>query len=324
MSWSRRHRRRPSGQGRPEYLLDKFSVEDINRWTRFRDDILRFHWDYYNSLAYQRSQLAENLSTALLEAAEGPFRFSKWQRVVIYERALEPLSVLGSLVDPGGRFNVGEINPAQFSQFPALYVAADKNTALQEMLSQHIPPGRETDALDSTLVRPDSITVVSLSGHLDSVVNLRHSARLETFVNLIKDFSVPDHLIRMAKAMKLTPPELVRDRTKLVEILLEPHWRGWPMQFDVPAPCQIFGQLVARAGIEGILYPSKFGGKDCLAVFPQNFDGVDPFVQLDDPSPEGVRVHRLDATTWREPSPSTQGQRSFFAKLLRLIQGSTP
>lgn len=324
MSWSGRPRRKPSGQGSAAYLLDKFSVEDINRWTKLKDDILRFHWDYYNSLAYQRTQVAEDVSKALLEATESPFQFSKWQRIVTYKHTLEPLSVLGSLIDPGGRFNIGEINPAQFSPFPALYIAVDKDTALQELLSQNIPPGKESDALDSALINPHSVTVVSLSGYLDSIVNLRHPATLEAFVHLIKDFSIPNHLINMAKAMRLTPPLLVRDRTGLLEVLLQPNWRGWPMQFDVPAPCQIFGQLVARAGIEGILYPSKFGGKDCLVVFPQNFEGADAFIQLDDPLPPGVKVHRLDSTTWREPTQSTQSQHSFFMKLLRLIQGSTP
>ncbi|MDE2313913.1 MAG: hypothetical protein KGL04_07050 [Elusimicrobia bacterium] len=40
----------------------------------------------------------------------------------------------------------------------------------------------------------------------------------------------------------------------------------------VPISSQLFGQLAADAGIEGIVYPSKFSGKDCLAVFPQNFE----------------------------------------------------
>jgi len=295
MSRPRRHRQKPSGQGSAWFLLDQFSVQDIERWTQFRDEILRFHWDYYTSLAYQRSQIADDLRKALLEATEGPFQFSKWQRITKYKYALDPLSVRGSLTDPGGRFNIGDINPAQFPPFPALYVAVDKDTAPQEVLSQNVAPGKESDALDFALVRPDSIAVVSLSGSLDSVVNLKHPAKLEAFVNLIKDFSIPDHLTDMAKARRLDPPKLVRDTAQLLNVLLQPNWQGWPMQFDVPAPCQIFGQLVAQAGVGGILYPSKFNSKDCLAVFPQNFEDTDAFVQLDDVSPPTVRVRRLDA-----------------------------
>ena len=101
MSWSRRPDRRRKSPDRVPFLLDKFSAQDIDRWNRFRDEILRFHWDYYNSLAYQRSQISEDLSKTLLGAAEGPFQFSKWQRIVTYKHAVEPLSLLGSLVDPG-------------------------------------------------------------------------------------------------------------------------------------------------------------------------------------------------------------------------------
>ncbi len=323
MSWSRRSGRRRKSPDSVAFLLDKFSAQDIDRWNRFRDEILRFHWDYYNSLAYQRSQIVEDLSKTLLGAAEGPFKFSKWQRIVTYKHAVEPLSFLGSLADPGGRFNIGDINSVQFPPFPALYAAVDKHTALQEVLSQNIPAGREAEALDSALIRSDSIAVVSVSGHLDSVINLRHPARLEAFVDLIKGFSIPVHLIQKAKTLRVASPELVRDKAKLLEILLDPSWRGWPMQFDVPAPCQLFGQLVAKAGIDGIVYPSKFGGKDCLVIFPQNFEDADVFVQLDDPSPQGVQVRRLDATTWRKAAQPSQSHESLLMRLMRLIQGST-
>jgi hypothetical protein len=70
-----------------------------------------------------------------------------------------------------------------------------------------------------------------------------------------------------------------------------------PMQFDVPANCQLFGDLVASAGIEAILYPSKLTGSECLAIFPQNFSG-DSYVALDDPAPSTDVVSRIDAATW--------------------------
>ena len=73
------------------------------------------------------------------------------------------------------------------------------------------------------------------------------------------------------------------------------------MLFDVPTTSQIFGQLVVEAGIEGILYSSKFTNKNCLAVFPQNFDETSgSFIQLDDETPAGVTIPRLDARVWKE------------------------
>ena len=65
-----------------------------------------------------------------------------------------------------------------------------------------------------------------------------------------------------AKKIGLPEPELIRTLSRLTDSLLDPNWRMWPMQFDVPATSQVFGQLVAQAGIEGIVYPSKFDGND--------------------------------------------------------------
>lgn len=142
-------------------LLDKFSVADIRLWRDFQDQILKFHWDFYSTLAYQRSKIIDKIRQSLFDAAQKPFPFNKWQRVLKYKYALEPFSVTGSLIDPGGRFNIGDLNPTQFRPFPALYLASDKNTALQELLSQKIEPGQENRALDFALASPDSIASVS-------------------------------------------------------------------------------------------------------------------------------------------------------------------
>ncbi|MBI4242815.1 MAG: RES domain-containing protein, partial [Planctomycetes bacterium] len=203
----------------------------------------------------------------------------------------------GSLNDPGGRFNIGDINPSQFPPFPALYLAFDKDTALQELLSQPINPQEEKlklDPLDFALTSPDSITVVSLSGFLDSIINLKEPKKLQPFVDLIKEFTIPDDLKKTAKEIGEHDPDLIRTVSKLVDALLDPNWRLWSMQFDVPVSSQIFGQLVAEAGIEGILYTSKFTGKDCLTIFPQNFDDTNgSFIQLDDEAPAEIKIRRL-------------------------------
>ncbi len=293
------HRRKSQDKTPFQVILDQFSIQDIERATKLRDRFLRFHWDFYSSLAYQRAQIADDLRRVLSEAAERSYQFPRWQRVIGYKYALQPLSTAGSLADPGGRFNIGEIDTTNFHPFPALYVAADRHTALQEVLCQSVSSGQESRAWDSALLRPNSTADISLSGSLTSVINLKHPSSLGGFVNLIKCFSMPSHLTREAKAMKLDPPEIVRDIPKLLQVLLAPNWRVWPMQFDVPAVSQLFGQLVAEAGIEAILYRSKFSGNDCLAIFPQNFGNSDAYVQLDDTSPPGVQVSRLDGATWR-------------------------
>src|SRR5580698_8548108 len=117
------HRPWPPRSGNPpkksiSFILDQFSSLDIRRWTAIRDAYLKNHWDYYSSLVYQRSKIADELKKALLEASQKAYSFSKWQRVITYKYSLDPLSVKGSLKDPGARFNIGEIDPSQFSPFP--------------------------------------------------------------------------------------------------------------------------------------------------------------------------------------------------------------
>ncbi|OGX35829.1 MAG: hypothetical protein A3C36_06465 [Omnitrophica WOR_2 bacterium RIFCSPHIGHO2_02_FULL_52_10] len=280
-------------------MLDQFSVADIRKREALVSQFLKYHWDYYKELAYQRSRIADKIKEALLGAAQKRFTFEKWQRAVKYKYATNPLSMRGSLVDPaGGRFNIGDINPSQFPSFPALYIAADKGTALQELLCQKIDPGEEARAAEFALTDPRSTANVSLSGHLDCIINLNSPGDLLPFVELIKNFIIPDYLKKTAQKIGESEPALVRTVPQLVDALLDPNWRRWPMQLDVPTPAQIFGQLVAQAGLEGILYPSKFTGRDCLAIFPQNFDKSDSFVQLDDEAPKECTIRRLDAKTW--------------------------
>lgn len=285
------------------FLLDVFSKESISKGAVFKDKFLKFHWDFYNDLAYQRSKIIDEIKKALLEGAQSDFKYENWQRAIKYKYALEPFSVAGSLIDPGGRFNIGDINLSQFPQFSALYMASDKDTAIQELLSQEIDPRKDKeklDPLDFALTKHESIAVVSLSGRLDSIIDLKQPERLKPFMDLIKDFSISESLKKDATRIGLPEPDLIRTASKLVDVLLSPDWREWPMVFDVPFSSQIFGQLVSEAGIEGILYASKFTNKDCLAVFPQNFDeSTDSFVELDDEAPPGIKIRRMDANVWK-------------------------
>ena len=221
-----RSKHRPSPARSTFILLDQFSVADIHKWAAFKDQFLKYHWDYYNELAYQRSQISDEINKSLLEATQKTFSFEKWQRAVKYKYSLEPFSVMGSLTDTaGGLFNVGDINPSQFPSFPALYIASDKNTAYQELLCQKIEPGKEDAAFNFALSSPASTTNFSLSGSLNSIINLNEPDKLEPFVDLIKDFSISDTLKRTAKSIGEKEPDLVRTVPKLIDALLDPNWR---------------------------------------------------------------------------------------------------
>ncbi len=299
--WSQPSGRFPQKKQIP-YLLDQFSSADIKRWESIKDLFLKYHWDFYSSLAFQRSKIADEINKSLLVASDKAFVFTQWQRIVRFKHSVEPLSVVGSLIDPGGRFNIGDINPAQFPPFPAFYIASDKETALQEALCQKIDPKNSGNALNFALANPASITNVSISGRLDTIIDLNQPNKLQPFVDLIKNFTYPEHIKQISKMLRLKDvPVVIRTLPKLMEALLALNWREWPMQFDVPFASQIFGQLVMNAGIEGILYRSKFSNKDCLAIFPQNFDDTsNSLVQLDDPAPKETKVLKWDAKTWRE------------------------
>ncbi len=208
MAWYRPPKKKPPRRRSDFFLLDRFSAEDIRRRTAFKENILRFHWEHYSALAFERGKIADQLREALLQAAGGPFEFKRWQRLVKYKYALEPLSAAGSLKEPGGRFNIADINPQQFPPFPALYVAQDKETALAETLGQREAAGGRLSASDLALTKKASVSIVSVSGRLDCIIDLHHLGSLQPFLDLIKDFPVPGHLIKIAKEMGIEPPRL--------------------------------------------------------------------------------------------------------------------
>ena len=133
-----------------------------------------------------------------------------------------------------------------------------------------------------------------MRGKLGSVIDLNDLKKLKHFLKLIKGMSASKNTIKAAKEIGLLPPLAVRTLKDLEKSLLEPNWRAMCIQFDIPSNSQIFGQLVVNAGIEGIIYPSKFTKKKCLAIYPQNFD-ADSFIALKDDAPDGS-ITRLDAS----------------------------
>lgn len=269
--------------------------ENFDSFEIQSDKVQRFYWDLYNDLAYQRHKISDQLCNALLEATVRSYEFAGWQRQVRYKYSLTPLSPKGSLFEPGGRFNIPDTNPTQTPPFPALYIAENKETVLQEA-GQKGQPTEGLSSLDLALVKKDSISIVSVGGKLESVIDLHHPQMLKPFLNIIKSCSISKELIKLAKEIGLVSPKVTSSLSSLIDTLLEPDWRGWYMQFDVPANSQIFSQLVVNAGIEGILYPSKFTKKKCIAIYPQNLDS-DSYVTIEGEVPHGVSC-RLDMNNW--------------------------
>jgi hypothetical protein len=276
-------------------VLDSGRISDILRSKTLFEELVEFHWNYYCELAFQRNQIREQLKSSLREKTR-PFEFAKWQRTVRYKYSLAPLSTKGSLIDPGGRFNIGELDRARYPVFPALYIASDKGTALAEVLGRDENTGSLTPE-ELALAKPDSITAVSLSGKLESVLDIRERNNLAGFVNLVKDFRLSRALVQKARKLGF-PLLLIKTTTELGDALEQRNWRNWPMIFDVPTASQIFGGLVMNAGIEGISYNSAITQKQCIAIFPQNFHNSSSFVELDDEVPNADVQRRIDSSNF--------------------------
>lgn len=280
---------------RPRVVIESFTEADAIRWSEAGEAGRRFQALWSSDLAYQRSLIADQIKAALLGAAE-PFKFEDWQRVGRYKFALTPLSVAGSLKYVGGRFNIADIDHTRFPPFPALYLALDRETAMQEVLGQDAAAGGKMDALDLALAKPDAIFNVPVRADLRSVLDLRKPDLLQPFVELIKDFTIDESIHAIARAHGQPPLTVIRTTEELLKSVFDENWRRMPAQFGVPSSSQIIGQLAADAGIEGIIFPSKFNAKPNIAVFPRNLTGGS-FVELTGAIPEGVKIRRLDATT---------------------------
>lgn len=298
-SSQKRSRNSKRSDGKPAdvtYILEQGNIDQLRRVKKQTDALCRYYWDLYAALAYQRKNIEDQLHTTLNESCLRDFRFDRYQRAVKYRYSLHPLSTKGSTRDIGQRFNVGDIN-VNVPSFPALYIASDKDTALQETLGQISTEHQLLTPQELALTNPQSETIVSVSGQLDQVFDLRSSDKLDKFVGLIKDFAVPLQVIKQAKALG-TEVSLVDTVERLYESVLDVDWRKLPRFFDVPSNSQIFGQLVYNAKIAGIVYLSKLTNKECLAIFPRNFQRSLSFVQLDDPPPDDKVPNKIDENNY--------------------------
>jgi len=282
-----------------KYLLETGTLSDMWAAKQKTKALLEYHWNYYSELARQRSLIQDEIKSALIQKSI-PYEFKNWQRALKYKYGLHPLSTIGSLSHIGGRFNTGiNLNP-EAPSFPGLYLAKNKDTALQEHLGQEAAKNTsKLNARELALTNPASEVIVSMSGKLDTIFDLRNVSNLTPFLKLIKNFSLSKELIAMANKLGEQEPDTIKTKTTLLNNLLDHHWRVMPSRYDVPSNSQIFGHLVYLAGIEGILYPSKFTNAPCLIIYPRNFSTTESFISIDDDVPHPKVPRKIDATNWR-------------------------
>ena len=296
----------PNGESEGPSLLelDRFNRASLQKWLRMADDLGRLQGALYFGLESARQTHGPALIDALRAGASGPFEFDDWSRIVDYRHSLAPLSTAGSVKSEGGRFNIGrKLSPGAFTPFPALYVAEDYATAYRERFGQ--APEATTsgsNGLTSTelaLRSPGSFTQVRVRGRVDLVLDVGDPAALKSFVEVIRSFQLPAAVTSLARRIALRrAPWLVRSTVALQRQLLHRNWRMLPMHYDLPANCQVFGRFASAAGLHAVRYPSaRQEGRQCLALFPQNWSGTSSFVEVADAVPPEARLVRLDALT---------------------------
>ena len=296
---SRKRGRKAKKQQSVEYLLEVGTLDSIRAAKQRTQDLLDHQWAHYSELAYQRNQNLEAIKKSLISASASDFKFEGWQRAVKYKYSLHPLGTLGSITDIGGRFNTGvEVN-SNVPTHSALYIAEDKDTALQETLGQEPDPTGQLTPQEVALTNPQSETIVAVSGHLEKVFDLRNQKALNPFLSIIKHFKFSDAVIKQAKALNIDAPRVIQNSKELLGTLLAKNWRDWPRNLDVPSNSQVFGHLLFISGIEGVVYPSKLTGKDCVAVFTNNFENGSSYIQIDGDVPNTKVPRRIDAKTWQ-------------------------
>lgn len=281
--------------------LDRFSKEDLDRWLKLSTQLDRLHNALHFGFESQRHEVRQSLIDAATESGSVSVSVDGWCRVVSHRFSLSPLDPVGSLFNVGGRFNVGRDIPGDVrSPWSALYLASDHETAFREKFG--IPRLGASSGLqheDFSLCPRESHTAVFLSGRIEHAFDLTDLPRLAPLCKVLAEFHMPAEVIRAMLALRINRKaiQVIRSPKTLQKAVMEPNWRQWPAQFDVPSVSQIVGGIVRSAGYEAVVYPSSKSGERCLAVFPENvFDRL-TYIELASPAPPGSQLTRLDCNS---------------------------
>ena len=282
--------------------IEILKINDIRRLEKRKNDILSYYYKHYSYFQNERSKIINDLKESLNKNCTS-YKFKTWHRLISFKFSDNPLSSRGSLLDdPGGRFNIGDLDKIKYPSFPALYIAEDFETAYCEkfQLKQSSSIGGLT-ADELALNKSTSITSIIIDGQINTIIDITKPKKLSHFYEAIKGIKLPKELAIEAKRLKITAAYHVKSLKELIESIIGGNWRKFPMQVDIPSNSQIFGQIVNASNIEAILYPSKMRSKKkCLAIFSENFRNSSSYVQIKDAVPKYVKINCLNAETFHE------------------------
>ncbi len=278
-------------------------ISNINRWKKKYAEVIDYYYKHYSYFHQERSKILDRLKTSINNnTAAKPLEFDDWNRLVSNQYSITPLSAKGSLLnDPGGRFNIGDIDQYKFQPFPALYIAEDYETAFRERFQKKQNKKYNGLSPEELLLASGSdggFTNVVLKGKIYQYLDLTSSKTLAAFFNEIKNIKLPRQLKEEANALQVPQMPAIKSLSELRNSILSENWRNLPMQVDIPSNSQILGQIAELSGVEAILYPSiKNSPKKCLAIFPRNFISSSSFVEIQGDIPNEWQNTKLNKNT---------------------------
>lgn len=274
-------------------LLDEFSGQDLRTWQRNTELLRQYRIKQFYELESLRQLDRKELADALKCHEQVNLSINGWTRIVDHRYTLEPLSAKGSLQN-GGRFNIGkDLEVSGMAPSPALYIAENFETAYAERFGSPM-----TDSIlqphELALRTSKSFTSVSLRGEITGLFDLRKQSQLKEFAKIIGRFKLTKDLRALARQLGMQGPLLVSNPRNLQKSLLG-DWREMAAQYGLPANSQVFARFLQLAGFEGVLYPSTKGAGLCIALFLEQLDGSDSYIELADKAPAQVSITRLDS-----------------------------
>lgn len=197
MAPSRRGRGR-GRRGKPqdaEYLLELFTHADLTTWRIASEAYEEFHVRLFFHLEGLRKLHHDEMCAALQDSVAISMPLENWVRIIDFQYCTNPLSVRGSIIQ-GKRFNIGkDLNPKRFPTFPALYLADRYETAYAE--THGAPPSKAGQVFSGPEFgqrTPGSFMSIDVSGHVENLFDLRRARNLNSFVEIIRSFEIPDDL----------------------------------------------------------------------------------------------------------------------------------
>jgi len=303
----RRRRINPKGRygGQSEgFVLDQFSQANLQKWNKLSNALDEYHIRLFYHLEGLRESHKDSLIEALCDSGTRSISESSWCRLVSFRYSDDFLSPRGSLIN-GGRFNMGaDLDPRNFSGFPALYMTDGQETAYAEFFGAiESNSSRKISGHEFALQSESSYSMVRLSFEIENVFDLTKSKNLNAFSKVISKFKMTQELRDLGRSIGISASRmLISDAALLKQDLMSSGWRNYPVQYEIPANSQVFGRLLRDAGFEGVIYPSSKGSGKCIAIFTENLEGSDSFIELVDRAPATVKHKKLDSSNWKELS----------------------